>query len=87
MTSVVLRSKAIKGLKSASSNDRQGMDKVIDALRQGLFPLHTKKLGGVPNGYRTRVGRWRILFALANGEADIADIFLKKERGDYRRRK
>ena len=86
MTLIVLRPKAIKGIKSASPGDQQDMSKALDALRRGLFPLHTKKLGGVPDGYRTRVGRWRILFTLTNGEADIADIFFKKERGDYRRR-
>ncbi len=33
-----------------------------------------------------RFGRWRVLFTLKDGEVEVADIFLKKERGDYRRR-
>ncbi len=45
-----------------------------------------KKLGGSESRYRLRVGRWRILFTVKGGEIEIADIFLKKGRSDYRRR-
>lgn len=45
-----------------------------------------KKLGGSEDRYRIRVGKWRILFSLIGNELEVADIFLKKERGDYRKR-
>lgn len=50
------------------------------------FSRTPKKLGGTVNGYRVRVSRWRMVFALKNGDIDIADIFPKKGRGDYRHR-
>lgn len=87
MTRVSLRLRAIKGLKAASQEHRIALNEALDILKQGLFPLHTKKLGGVSDGYRTRVGGWRILFIFKDREIDVADIFLKKGRGDYRRRK
>ncbi len=86
MTRLTMRPRAIQGLRAASPNDRQKIYAALDTLKRGYFPAHTKKLEGASNGYRTRVGRWRILFTLKNDEADIADIFFKKERGDYRRR-
>ena len=86
MTVVVLRPRAIKGLNRTSGEEQVAIKSAIQILEQGSIPLHTRKLGGSPHGYRTRVGKWRILFTLENSVADIADIFIKKERGDYRRR-
>ena len=48
-----------------------------------------RKIQGTKNGYRLRIGRWRILFALFPKEKriEIVDIFLKKNKEDYRKRK
>ena len=86
MSSVSLRPRAVGGLRHASKDYRLKLNKALNILRQGLFPPHTKKLGGAANGFRIRIGRWRILFTLKDGEIEIADIFMKKERGDYRRK-
>lgn len=83
MTRVFLRSRAEKALLSAEAHDQLRLYAAIETLRKGSFPLHTKKLGGVSYGYRTRLGRWRIVFTVRTGDIDIADIFLKKGRGDY----
>jgi len=39
-------------------------------------------------GWRLRIGRWRVLFALFSKEKriEIVDIFLKKSREDYSKR-
>ncbi len=87
MTRVSLRPRAIEGLRSAPNGYKVRINEAFDTLKRGDLPSHTKKLGGAPNGYRIRVGRWRILFVLDSGEVDVADIFLKKEKGDYRRRR
>lgn len=87
MTAVFLRPRAVAGLHAASAKDRARMRATLKVLSEGSFPLHTKKLEGSRDGYRTQVGRWRILFVLTNGEIDVADIFLKKGSGDYRRRR
>lgn len=86
MTVLFFRPKALAGIRGASPEDQKRINAAINDLRKGLFPPHTKKLAGSANGYRTRVGQWRILFTLKESVADIADIFLKKGRGDYRRR-
>lgn len=86
MTNISLRPRAVRGLAAAPKEYQLRLNEALDVLRNGSFPPHTKKLGGTTNGYRIRVGRWRILFILKNEEVDVADIFMKKERGDYRRR-
>ena len=86
MTNVSLRPRAIEGLWTAAKEYQLRLNEALCILKKGSFPSHTKKLGGKSYGYRTRVGRWRILFVLKNDEADVADIFLKKGRSDYKRR-
>ncbi|KKW20996.1 MAG: hypothetical protein UY64_C0032G0004 [Parcubacteria group bacterium GW2011_GWA1_51_12] len=86
MSRISLRPRALDGLRHAPKDYRLKLNEALDILQQGLFPQHTKKLGGATNGFRTRIGRWRILFTLKSGEIEIADIFMKKGRGDYRRR-
>ena len=48
-----------------------------------------KKIKDTKFGYRLRLGRWRILFALFSTEKriEIIDIFLKKGKEDYKKRK
>jgi mRNA-degrading endonuclease RelE of RelBE toxin-antitoxin system len=50
---------------------------------------NVKKIRNTEFGYRLRIGRWRILFALFSKEKqiEIVDIFLKKGRENYFKRK
>lgn len=47
-----------------------------------------KKIKKTKRGYRLRIGRWRILFALFSEEKriEIVDMFLKKGKKDYTKR-
>ncbi|MCG2690087.1 type II toxin-antitoxin system RelE/ParE family toxin [Candidatus Parcubacteria bacterium] len=56
---------------------------------QGLPYKHIKKIQGKEIGYRLRVGRWRVLFALFSNEqrVEVVDIFLKKSDSDHQKRK
>ncbi len=58
-------------------------------VEQGLPYKHAKKIQGKEIGYRLRVGRWRVLFALFSNEqrVEVVDIFLKKSDSDYEKRK
>ena len=86
MTLVFLRPRAVAGLDKSPPKTRTLIESLIDELRGGKIPMHTKKLSGTKTGYRTRVGKWRVLFSFENKEIDIVDIFLKKGPEDYRRR-
>jgi len=54
-------------------------------LETDPFGSNIRKISGTKNGYRLRVGRWRILFALFSKERriEIVDIFLKRGKEDY----
>lgn len=66
---------------------QHGVNEALRALAgDPLWFRRVRKLGGSENRYRLRLGRWRILFWLRGHEVEVADIFLKKGRGGYRRR-
>jgi len=48
-----------------------------------------KKIQGTEYGYRLRLGRWRILFTLFldKKRIEVVDIFLKKGKEDYLRKR
>ena len=58
-------------------------------LENPFLHPQVRKVEGTRIGYRLRLGRWRILFALFSKEKriEIVDIFLKKGQGDYEKRK
>lgn len=57
MMRVFFRPRAIAGLVRATGTERVKLNAAVDVLKRGRFPPHTKKLGGMMNGYRIRVGR------------------------------
>jgi len=64
----------------------------IEFKRLSINPFahpQIKKIKDTKFGYRLRLGRWRILFALFSKEKriEIVDIFLKKGKEDYNKRK
>ena len=60
----------------------------FNELEVDLFSKDLKKIKDTDDGYRLRIGRWRVLLSI-NFETKIIqvlDIFLKKGGQDYRRR-
>lgn len=58
---------------------RNAVDRIVadpSARNNNLKPLE-----GVPNGFRLRVGDWRISFVL-DREADLLEVFEIETRGD-----
>ena len=66
---------------------QQRIIQALESLANDAFWYRrVKKLQGTENQYRLRVGRWRVLFHIANKEAEILDVFMKKSGADYHRR-
>ncbi len=89
MHKIYFRPRAVKGLKRANKNHQLKINEDLDILSNGrLKVLDITKLSGARNGYRLRVGAWRVLFSLLKDEKiiEIVDIFQKKGRQDYRKR-
>jgi len=90
MFEIYFRPRALKALKKIERDNQLRINSALDNLKLGKFNLlDLDKIEGTQRGYRLRVGRWRILFALFSKEKriEIVDIFLKKGREDYERRK
>ena len=59
---VVLAGPAQKSLKRIPSNDRVRIRLAIDAMEENPFLGDVRKLKGGREGFRRRVGDWRIFF-------------------------
>lgn len=90
MFKIYFREKAFKTLKKIKREYQLRINVALDDLELGKFNLRDiEKISGTESGYRLRVGRWRILFTLFSKEKriEIVDIFLKKGRGNYLKRR
>jgi mRNA-degrading endonuclease RelE of RelBE toxin-antitoxin system len=90
MFKLYLRPKALKVFERINRETQLKINVALDDLKLGEFRDHNiKKIKGTEFGYRLRIGRWRILFALFSKEKkiEIVDIFIKKGKGDYFKRK
>lgn len=90
MYKVIIKSRADKQFARLSQGSKQKIYEGLNRLSDD--PLHhpsVKKIRDTQFGYRLRVGRWRVLFALFHREKkiEVVDIFLKKGREDYAKRK
>jgi mRNA-degrading endonuclease RelE of RelBE toxin-antitoxin system len=84
------REKALKILSRIPKGYQLKINSALDDLKLGKFTaLDIKRIGGTKYGHRLRVGRWRVLFSLFPNEKriEIVDIFLKKEKENYGKRK
>ncbi len=90
MFRVYFTSRADKELAELPQELKQRIYNELKVLSENPF-LHpqVRKIEGTKFGYRLRLGRWRILFALFSKErrVEIVDIFLKRGKEDYAKRK
>ena len=62
MKNLQIARKALKFLQWQTPQLRQRLDQAIMELRENPFPYGSKKLIGYPNGFRVRVGDYRIIY-------------------------
>ena len=90
MFRVYFTSRSDKELAELPQELKQRIYNELKVLSENPF-LHpqVRKVEGTKFGYRLRLGRWRVLFSLFSDEKriEIVDIFLKKGREDYKKRK
>lgn len=89
MYKVILKPKAEKEFAKLSNKLKKKFFEEFKKLSKDPFSgTQLKKIKDIEFGYRLRVGRWRILFALFQKKKliEIVDIFLEKGKKDYRKR-
>lgn len=90
MFELYFRPRALKILKTLKRKLQLKVNSDLDNLKSERFTsLDIKKIQGTVHGYRLRIGRWRVLFSLFTDEKriEVVDIFLKKGKEDYNKRK
>lgn len=90
MFRVFFASRADKEFSKLSDELKQKIYTELKKLSGNPFSYpQVKKIEGTKFGYRLRLGRWRILFALFPKEKriEIVNMFLKKGQEDYEKRK
>ncbi len=90
MFELYFRPRALKVLEILERKIQVKINSALDDLKLGKFNLHDiKGIKGTEFGYRLRIGRWRVLFAVFSKEKriEIVDIFLKKGDEDYGKRR
>ncbi len=76
---------ARKGLKRLDTTSKQRIMKAIYALREEPFPAGVKKLKGQSEElYRIRVGDYRIIYTVKDGELLILVLTIGHRRDVYR---
>lgn len=90
MFRVYFTSQVDKALAELPQKLKQRVYNKLKVLSENPFSHpQVRKVEGTKFGYRLRIGRRRILFALFQKERriEIVDVFLKKGKEDYGKRK
>ncbi len=78
---VLLEKRVVRQLRSLSPETSTRVTKTLEALREGFSArLDIKKLKGLKNHYRVRVGDHRILFELVPTKQIIVYAVLQREK-------
>ncbi len=89
MPQIDFRPRARKGLQKAPRAYQERIVEHLETLSASKTEaLDLKKLSGTKEGYRLRVGAWRVLFSWhkKNDHVEVVDVFLKTEDTDYTKR-
>ena len=90
MFKVIIKPRAEKEFKDLPGKLKKKIYNELEKLSvDPLLHSQVKKIKGTKRGYRLRVARWRILFSMYPGKKriEIIDIFLKKGKQDYLKRR
>ena len=82
--SISIRSKALKELAKLPKKQQIAISKAIKALADEPFPHGHKKLQGNLEGYRIRVGDYRVVYNVVRHELIIDVIRIRHRKDVYR---
>jgi mRNA interferase RelE/StbE len=81
---VLLRPAAVRDLKSLPSDSRSRIEKAIDRLAEDARPSGARKLVGVKDEWRLRVGDYRVLYYVNDPERQVVVARVAHRREAYR---
>jgi mRNA interferase RelE/StbE len=78
------RPAALRGLTGLPQNLRQRVSSSIDGLKQNPHPPGVKKLSGYENFWRIRIGDYRVVYLLDDGNRLVRILSVGHRREIYR---
>ncbi|MGI8508153.1 MAG: type II toxin-antitoxin system RelE family toxin [Gemmatimonadaceae bacterium] len=75
---------AVRELKKFALRVRRSVAEAINALAENPRPLGSRKLAGSTNGYRIRVGDYRISYHIADKVLHVLIVKVGNRKGVYR---
>ena len=78
---VELKDSAQRELRRLPKPEIIRLSKAIDSLADNPFPLQSKKLFGLTNAYRLRVGNYQVVYAV-DGQAFLVTVIRIRHRKD-----
>ena len=82
--SILLRPAAARDLRALPGNKRSRIEKAIERLRNDPRPPGARKLMGVNNEWRLRVGEYRVLYVVNDSERQVVIARVAHRREAYR---
>jgi mRNA interferase RelE/StbE len=82
--SISIRPAAIRDLKALPSDVRSRIEKAIDSLADAPRPRGARKLVGVNDEWRRRVGDYRVLYFVIDSERQVVIARVAHRREAYR---
>jgi mRNA interferase RelE/StbE len=86
MYRVVLTKRASKGFGKAPEHVQERVGEVMEALQQTFAPVKlfdVKKLKGLEDTFRIRIGGWRIIYELHRKESVVVVLDITPRGGAY----
>ena len=80
---VIIQPPALKELAALPMRMRQRISRAIDKLADAPRPTGCIKLTGAENDYRIRVGKYRVLYDVADKVLTVAVVRVKHRREAY----
>jgi mRNA interferase RelE/StbE len=85
MYSVIIEKPALKSLATIPDKDAKKITKAIDELADNPRPNGIKKLKGSDDFYRIKVGNYRVIYEINDGELVIVVVEIGHRKEVYKR--
>ncbi len=72
---------AKKDIRSLPGNIRHRIRKIINALSENARPVGAKELRGLPEHYRIRVDRWRVIYKVDQEIVVVLILRVRRKTG------
>lgn len=85
MYSIIIERNALKSLATIPDKDAKKITNAINELAENIRPNGIKKLKGYENLYRIKIGNYRVIYEINDGELVIIVVEIGHRKEVYKR--